>query len=83
MYGMALKLLWYIYWLWRSLLVTISKLGLLTTKGQPENTYSCILMVTGQVWGNQKGLGLMLIRATISINLSKSVSADLMIQIQF
>ena len=36
---------------------------------QPENTYSCILKVTGQVWENQKRI--------ISVYLPKPVSTDL------
>ena len=43
---------------------------------QPENTYSCILKVTGQVWESQKRI----IAATTSIHLPKPVSTDLTIK---
>ena len=48
---------------------------------QPENSYSGILKVTGLVWESHKSITLII--ATISIPLSKSVSTDWMIQIQF
>ena len=41
---------------------------------QPENTYSCILKVTGQVWESQK------ITTTTSVHLQKPVSTDLTIK---
>ena len=47
---------------------------------QPENTYSCILHVTGQVWESQKRISITLITATISIHLPKPVSTDLTIK---
>ena len=47
---------------------------------QPENTYSCILKVTGQVWESQKRIGITLITATTSIHLPKPVSTDLTIK---
>ena len=41
---------------WRNLLVATSKFGALLSGStvQPENTYSCILKVTSQVWESQK-----------------------------
>ena len=48
---------------------------------QPENTYSCTLKVTGQVWESQKGMSINTTStATTSINLPKSVSTDLTIK---
>ena len=47
---------------------------------QPENTYSCILKVTGQVWESQKRSSITLITATTSIHLPKPVSTDLTIK---
>ena len=43
---------------------------------QPENTCSCILKVTGQVWESQKRISITLITATTSIHLPKPVSTD-------
>ena len=45
---------------------------------QPENTYSLILRVTGQVWESQKRITL--ITTTTSIHLLKPVSTDLTIK---
>ena len=47
---------------------------------QPENTYSCILKVTGQVWESQKRISNTLITATTSVHLPKPVSTDLTIK---
>ena len=47
---------------------------------QPENTYSCILKVTGQVWESQKRMSIRLITATTSVHLPKPVSIDLKIK---
>ena len=47
---------------------------------QPENTYSRILKVTGQVWESQKRIRIKLITATTSIQLPKPVSTDLTIK---
>ena len=47
---------------------------------QPENTYSCILKVTGQVWESQKRISITLITATTSVHLPKPVSPDLTIK---
>ena len=47
---------------------------------QPENTYSCILKVTGQVWESQKRISITLIKATTSVHLPKPVSTDLTIK---
>ena len=45
---------------WRSLLVATPSLVSLLSDGtvQPENTYSCILKVTGQVWQCQKRISI-------------------------
>ena len=40
----------------------------------PENTYSCILKVTGQVWESQKKISITLITATTSVHLPKFIS---------
>ena len=42
---------------------------------QPENTYSCLLKLTGQIWESWKSITL--ITATTSIHLPRSVSTDL------
>ena len=47
---------------------------------QPENTYSSILKVTGQVWESQKRISIALITATTSVDLPKPVSTDLTIK---
>ena len=47
---------------------------------QPENTYSCILKVIGQVLQSQKDKHKHLITATTSIHLPKPVSTDLTIK---
>ena len=47
---------------------------------QPENAYSCILKVTGQIWENQKRISNTLITATTSIHLPKQVLTDLAIK---
>ena len=47
---------------------------------QPENTYSYILKVTGQVWESQKRISITLITATTSVHLPKPVSTDLTIK---
>ena len=49
---------------------------------QPENTYSRILKVTGQVWESQKKkrINITLITATTSVHLPKPVSIDLTIK---
>ena len=47
---------------------------------QPENTYYCILKVTGQVWESQKRISITLITATTSVHLPKPVSTDLTIK---
>ena len=47
---------------------------------QPENTYCCILKVTGQVWESQKRISITLITATTSVHLPKPVSTDLTIK---
>ena len=48
--------------------------------GQPENTYSCILKVTGQVRESQKRISITQITGTTSVHLPKSVSTDLTIK---
>ena len=64
---------------WRNLLVATSKFGLLTIRqpSAPENTYSHILKVTGQVWEGQKRASINTIATTTSINLPKPVSTNL------
>ena len=62
--NMALKLPRYFYLLmgeasWSLLPSSVSLLSGSTV--QPENTYSCILKVTGQVWENQKRISTTLI----------------------
>ena len=52
-------------------------------KLQPENMYSCILKVTGQVWESQKRMNINTITATTSIHLSKPVSAESNNKIRF
>ena len=47
---------------------------------QPENTYSCILKVTGQVWESQNRISITLITANTSVHLPKPVSIDLTIK---
>ena len=47
---------------------------------QPENTYSCILKVRGQVWESQKRISITLITATTSVHLPKPVPTDLTIK---
>ena len=47
---------------------------------QPENTYSRILKVTGQVWEGQKRINIALVTATTSVHLPKPVSIDLTIK---
>ena len=47
---------------------------------QPENTYSCILKVSGQVWESQKRISITLITATARVHLPKPVSTDLTIK---
>ena len=47
---------------------------------QPENTYSCILKVTGCVWESQKTISITLITATTSVHLPEPVSTDLTIK---
>ena len=47
---------------------------------QPENTYSCILKVTGQVWEAKKRISITLIKANTSIHLPKPVSTDVTIK---
>ena len=47
---------------------------------QPENTYSCILKGTGQVWESQKKIRITLVTATTSVHLPKPVSTDLTIK---
>ena len=49
---------------------------------QPENTYPCILKVTGQVWDGKakKRTSITLITATTSVHLPKPVSTDLTIK---
>ena len=47
---------------------------------QPENTYFCILKVTGQVWESQQRISITLITATTSVHLPKPVSTDLTIK---
>ena len=49
---------------------------------QPESTYSCFLKVTGQVLDKHQHYSIMA-TATISVDLPKSVSTGLTIQIQF
>ena len=43
---------------------------------QPENTYSHIVKVTGQVWESLKRISITLITATTSIHLPTPVSTD-------
>ena len=51
---------------------------------KPENTYSCILKVKGQVWESQNRINIsILIKATTNIHLPKSVLTDLTLEIQF
>ena len=80
--NMALKLPRYFYLLmvtsWSLLPSSVSLLSGGTV--QPENTYSCILKVTGQVWESQKRTSITLITATTSIHLPKPVSTDLTIK---
>ena len=47
---------------------------------EPENTYSRILKVTGQVLESQKRISITLITATTSVHLPKPVSTDLTIK---
>ena len=47
---------------------------------QTENTYSCILKVTGQVCESQKRISITLITATTLVHLAKPVSIDLTIK---
>ena len=47
---------------------------------QPENTYSRILKVTGQVWESQKRISITLVTASTSVHLAKPVSTDLTIR---
>ena len=47
---------------------------------QPENTYSCILKVGGQVSESQKRISINIITTTTSIHVPKSVSTDLTIK---
>ena len=47
---------------------------------QPENTYSRIFEVTGQVWESQKKISITLIADTTSVNFPKQVSTDLTIK---
>ena len=47
---------------------------------QRENTYSCILKATGQVWESQKRISIRLITATTSAHLPKPVSTELTIE---
>ena len=62
------------------LLLSSSVLSLPGGRVQPENTYSCILKATGQVWESQKGKASTLITATTSIHLLKPASTDLAIK---
>ena len=49
---------------------------------QPENTYSCIHKVTGQVWESQERISINTIfTATTSVHLPKPVSTDLTINL--
>ena len=47
---------------------------------QPENTYSCILKVTGQVWESQKRISITLVTATTSVHFPKPISTGLTIK---
>ena len=53
---------------------------LLGSTVQPENTYSCILKVTGQVRESQKSINKHQYTATTSVHLPKPVPADLTIK---
>ena len=81
--NMALKLHQYFFWTadgkatWLLLPSSVSLLS--GSTAQPENTYSCILKVTGQVWQGQKRI----IAATTSIHLPKPVSTDLKIKLDW
>ena len=63
---------------WLLLPISVSLLSGNTV--QPENTYSWILKVTGQVWESQKKISITLITVTTSVHLPKSVSTDLTIK---
>ena len=79
--NMALKLTQYFYLLFWSLLPKLVSL-LSGSTVQPENTYSCILKVTGQVRSGKaiKRISITLITATTSVHLPKPVSTDLTIK---
>ena len=64
------------YWLLLSSSVSLLSDGTV----QPENTYFCILKVTGQVWESQKRISIKTNPATTSIHLPKPVSTDLTIK---
>ena len=48
---------------------------------QPENTYSYIVKVTGQVWESQKRISITLITASTSVHVQKPVPTDLTIKL--
>ena len=50
---------------------------------QPENIYSCILKVIGQVWESQKRITISTHHNYICVYLPKPVSTNLTIYIQF
>ena len=66
-------------WRW-NLLVATSKFSLSGGTVQPENTYSCILKVAGQVWERKNRLTSTLITSNTSVHLPELVSNDLTIK---
>ena len=81
--NMALKLPQYFYLLMEkaSWLLPPSLVSLLSGNTlQPEDAYSCVLKVTGQVWESQKRISITLITATTSVHLPKPVSTGLTIK---
>ena len=81
--NMALKLPQYFYLLMEKPLgcyLQVRSPYFQATQVQPENTYSYILKVTGQVWESQKRISITLITATTSVHLPKPVSTDLTIK---
>ena len=64
---------------WLLLPILVSLLSGCTV--QPENTYSCIPKVTGQIWQSQKRISITLITAPSSVYLPEPVSTDLEIKL--
>ena len=80
--NMALKLPWYFYLLMEKPLCCYIQVRCPYYQAtlHPENTYSCILKVTSQVWESQKRISITLITATTSVCLPKPVSTELTIK---